>query len=415
MSSVTVDEPVTYGGLRTTHFFNGRLLTGEDLRREQETGLSRLARLGRAGGDGVVDGLLVTQAGRSTAARPVVTVSAGLAVAPSGVALELAEDTDVLLVRARPQPASEPGGLFADCEPYSGSEYSTGAGVYVLVVGPAAAAEGLAPVSGLHRGDAACTTAWAVEAVTFRLVRLALPLAELDDRSRLRNRVAHRMYDRRVTSAVADPFGTSTAQPGLLSELRRSSLSQDEVPLAVVGWEAGRGISFIDRWAVRRRVCRDVAGGPLDLCVPDRLLADAEARFLQFQEHVADLAAAGGRGPAPEECFERTPPAGLLPVGSATRPSPFHFADFFRGSTVRGPAHVPGARVPAVVRSSLTFPALQLPSSEAVWLYVVLENAQAPAGVRPAVLFASGHVPYAANAQFDLSHWNFANFSLRFA
>lgn len=415
MSAVGVDEAVTYGGLRTTHFFNGRLLTGEDLRREQAGTLARLTRLGRAGGHGVVEGLLVRRAGPSTADRPAVTVSAGLAVAPSGLALQLAEDTDVLLVRARPRAASEPGGLFADCEPYSGSEYSTGSGVYVLVVGPASAAEGLAPVSGLHRDEAPCHTALAVEALTFRLVRLALPLAELDDRARLRNRVAHRMFDQRTTAAVTDPFAVPAAEPGLLEQLRRGSLGPDEVPLAVVGWEAGRGISFVDRWAVRRRVCRDDPQPALDLCVPDSLLAGGEARFLQFQEHVRDLAAAGSRAPAPQTCFERLPPAGLLPVGSSARPSPFHFADFFRGFTVRGPAHVPGPRVPAVVHGSLALPSLSLPSSEVLWLYAVRENAQAPPGVRPAVLFASGHVPYAANAQFDLSYWNFANFSLRFA
>ena len=52
MSTETLDLPVVAGGaLRSANFFNGRLLTGDDLRREQATQQARLRRLGRAVGE----------------------------------------------------------------------------------------------------------------------------------------------------------------------------------------------------------------------------------------------------------------------------------------------------------------------------------------------------------------------------
>src|SRR5687768_9358319 len=53
-------------GVRAPHFINGRLLTAEDLKAEQEATLRRLASVGQAPGHGVVEGLLVTQAGVSS-------------------------------------------------------------------------------------------------------------------------------------------------------------------------------------------------------------------------------------------------------------------------------------------------------------------------------------------------------------
>ena len=418
MTAVSVDEPVTGGALRATNFFIGRLLTGEDLQREQRVATARLSRLGRVLGDGVADGLRVSQTPTSTSTRPVVTVTPGLALAPSGLALELPEQTDVALARSRGVAHSEPGGLFADCEPYTASEYSTGSGVYLLTVAPAAAAEGLAPVSGLHRGDPACATAFAVEAVSFRLLRLALPLAELDDRPRLRNRVAYRMFDTAAAAdRVRDPFGETTSE-SLLARLRRTSLSSDEVPLALIGWQAARGISFVDHWAVRRRVTRPDPSDGFGTLVSDRSLAQGEARYLQFQDHVRDLLSTPGTTTMPaSQVFTALPPAGFLPVPSAARPGGFHFSDFFRQSTTRGPVHVEGARVAAVLRSSLLCPPLVVGAPEAVWLYAVRENVQAagaaPPAVRQVLLFAGGHTPYAANAQHDLSYWSFSNLAIR--
>jgi hypothetical protein len=421
VSDVAIDEAVTGGALRTTHFFNGRLLTGEDLDREQHVQAARLARLGTAVGEGVVEGLTLEIGSDSTAARPVVTVAPGLALSRSGLALHLAEETDVALARSTAQPGSEPGALFADCQPYTASEYSTGAGVYLLSVGPASTEEGLAPVSGLHNADAPCNTDFAVEAVSFRLVRLALPLSELNDHPRLRNRVAYRMFaPAEVAELERDPFGATLTTYGLLDTLRPKLVTDDLVPLALIGWEAGEGITFVDHWSVRRRPVRRGLPGRFGPEAGDRPLAEGEARFLQFQEHLEDLVAetASPETAAASDAFGRLPAAGLVPVGTTAFHRDFHFVDFFAGFTVRGPAHVEAAKVPDLLRTSFAFPPIEVGTEEAIWLYVVRQNiqaSQASAAVRQYVLFANGHMPYAANAQFDLSYWNFANVAIRLA
>ena len=79
MSTQAIDTPyVPTAGLRSVNFFNGRLLTGDDLRREQSTQEARARRIARAAGEGVAAGFEVAETlGTSTKSRPVVTVSAG--------------------------------------------------------------------------------------------------------------------------------------------------------------------------------------------------------------------------------------------------------------------------------------------------------------------------------------------------
>src|SRR6266540_868481 len=97
--AVALDTPYLDDGIRSTNFFNGRLLSGEDLTQERLARQALLAQLGRAAGDGVAYGLWVTShVGGSTGGAPAVTVGRGLAVNRLGQALELARDLDVSLV-----------------------------------------------------------------------------------------------------------------------------------------------------------------------------------------------------------------------------------------------------------------------------------------------------------------------------
>jgi len=49
-----------------------------------------------------------------------------------------------------------------------------------------------------------------------------------------------------------------------------------------------------------------------------------------------------------------------------------------------------------------------------VWrvLYRVAETAMAQPSAAPVLIFASGHLPYRADARFDLFHWDYANYAL---
>ena len=148
MSPIDLLTPVFDGGIRSVNFFNGRLLSGEDLTQEKEANREGQRRLGRALGDGIVFGLEVSEtAGVSTRQAPVVSVEAGLAVNRQGHTLELKNRVDVALVRpTSPGTAAPVATIFKDCQPLQPGGYVTGTGVYLLVLSPAIGGEGRAPV-----------------------------------------------------------------------------------------------------------------------------------------------------------------------------------------------------------------------------------------------------------------------------
>ena len=415
MSTQALDLPVVAGGaLRSANFFNGRLLTGDDLRREQETQQARLRRLGRAVGDGVAYGLEVTETtGTSTNSRPVVTVAAGLALCRSGQPVELSAPVDLALARSGPTAQSEPGALFADCQPFAPGTYTAGAGVYVLTIAPAQQGEGRAPVSGLTNEPAPCNVALSVEAVRFRLIRLALPATEFADKARLRNRVAYRFFAPEApASFLRDPFGAAP-EATLPETLRDQTLHDDEVPLAVVCWSVDDGIQFVDRWAVRRRPAGARGEVSFACLVSNRAAAAGEARFLQFQEQIAERRLAGGTAAlrAGDE-FERLPACGFLPLRTSGRPG-FDSARFFEGLPKRvRSVFVLDARIPALVRDACAYPPIDVSRRELIWLYLSPANSRAGTAAQPYVLFVSGAVPYAADARYDSSRWDLANYSL---
>jgi hypothetical protein len=423
MTTQTLDRPyVASTALRTVNFFNGRLLTGDDLSREQATQEALRRRLGRATGEGIAFGFEVEeQHALSSKQKPVVTVSAGLAVTRSGIALQLDADLDVALYRdaATASPGAEPGNLFADCQLNAAGTYTAGAGVYLLTVGPDEEPEGRAPVNGLGNEDAPCNVALEAEALAFRLIRLSVAHDQLVEKELLRNRIAYDCFGvKALTEVVVDPFAPAVTSYGLVDTLRSQTLTDDEVPLAIVGWSIDDGIQFVDLWSVRRRMTQRAAEGDWMSLVSDRRRAEGEAMFLQFQEQLDDLVA----GPSPQlaavgDEFERLPPIGVLPIAGGARPG-LDVPNFFAGLTTSGPRFIEGARLDALVRGALAFAPIALESEQLIWLYEVHENRDsevwttAPGG--PYVVFANGYVPYAADAQFDLSHFDYANFALNY-
>ena len=423
MTTQSLDKPfVASTALRSVNFFNGRLLTGDDLSREQATQAARLERLGRTIGDGIAWGFeVVEQPALSTKSQPVVTVSAGLAMSRAGTALDLSSDLDIALYRdaATASAGAESGNLFADCQPAASGTYTAGAGVYLLTVAPKEQGEGRAQVNGLGNDDAVCNVALDAEALAFRLIRLSVPLAQLAEKKLLRNRIAYACFGVDTLAAVVtDAFGPPVKTYGLLDTLRTQTLGDEEVPLAVIGWSIDDGIQFVDLWSVRRRLTRRAAEGDWLSVVSDRRRAEAEAMFLQFQAQIGDivLQASPELAVAGDE-FELLPPIGFLPIAGGSR-SGFDVPRFFGDMTTRGPAFVEGARLEGLLQTALPYAPISLASNELVWLYELHENRDSRTWTGsvggPYVVFASGYVPYAADAQFDLSHWDYANFALNF-
>jgi hypothetical protein len=406
--------PILTDGARRLHYFNGRVLTAEDLRVEQDALRRRDARLGRALGEGVVEGLEVTAAGGS---RPAVAITAGLALSREGEVLVLPRDVTVNVVPEAS--AADPGdALFVPCPgAATGTAIPVGTGAYVLLAGPAAVPSGLAPRVGLADGGVArsCETRFVVEGIQFRLAEIDLesetlvpealadPLRDLAaranptaaERSRMRSLLAHWClgtveiggFPRAHFGSAAPPeafrYGPLDALRDLAEE-EPGHVAPCEVPLAVLFWRSS-GIAFVDRWAVRRRPQSPPAGPAWAPHVGARRMAEAEAAFLQFQEHVVELDAQGVnlRASAAGTHFAFLPPGGYAPAPGGTTGSFFNAFETF-----------PEALDEALVRQHIFASCLEEPIS-------LLPNVPRP----PLVLYrgegfvlfrrASGRVPVA--------------------
>ncbi|NUQ73847.1 MAG: hypothetical protein HUU21_09845 [Polyangiaceae bacterium] len=421
MKSTELLKPILEGGVRSINFFNGRLLTGEDLTKEQAANREWLGRLGKLLGSGVASGLTVSPS--STAGKPSVIVDPGLAVNSLGQTLKLTDPLEVSLLR--PEGDEQPVFLppkkdFGDCEPSEQGIYRTGDGVYLLTIAPAGAVEGSVPTSGLGNLAASCATRFLVDAVKFRLISISSHFTTDELMGpRLRNLVAERCFGVSSSRAlVTDPFGPAPASERLLEKLGQAKkLPAGDVPLAVVHWTAEGGVDFIDHFSVRRRL----AGPPDELvwspALGDRALAEAEAMLLQFQDHLDDLVHKGSPETAiATEHLRTLPPAGIVPLAGTPGFKGVFPRVFFQGAKLRDPVFIEGARVGALLREALRYPPVDLESAPVLWVYRVSDNARRADGltgapVQPYAVFASAEIPWAGQALFDISRWGYASFT----
>ena len=431
---ITTLKQAVPGGVRTTHFFNGRLLSAEDFAAEQATRQAQRLQLTRALGEGIAFGLEVAEHPDSALARPLVTVEPGLAIAPSGVPLELTKRTDLLLLRpAEPDgsAAAAAGGLFADCAPRSVGAYSAGRAVYVLVASPGEVQEGRAPAAA--GSTTSCGPLAVVEGISFRLVQLALPDGELLDSARLRNRVAHRLLgtdDPRLASFWSNPRGPVPRTYGLLDALRPDCLGADDLPLAVLGWRTatsstdaralrGPGIQFVDVWPVRRGLAHDESVQRWPLLTGRRRRVENEAAFFQFADEIADLTATAGTSlprETAESRFVYVPAVGILPLARPESPPGFDPRQFFGAQALPEVATLDADLLPSLVHEGYLHEPVKVRSAETVQLYVVWENVTAkplPTGrsPEPVLVFAKSTIPYRGTARFDWATWSHSRYA----
>lgn len=393
------------GGIPWVNYVNGRLLTGSDLRQEQESASAVRSLLARAGGNGTVTGLLVTRKDKTT-----VSVTAGMAINQSGQALSL--DSDIAALSLAPPGSgvtpAQPGS-FTSVTPPPAPPSALATGVYVLVMGPTESEEGSAQLSGQTTPDAGGAFDHRTESVSFRLV------GPVD--------VGDAAQDARARNAVAYVFlaTTDTEPGGLLAKLAApaggttpSTIGQSEVPLAVVSWDssAGGAIQFVDVWSVRRSISRPATDSMIAPLGGDGTVATGEAMILQFQDHVGDL---GSAKPA-TDALGYFPPAGIVSIPEGQDAEAMtDTGGFFDGLTISGPFYLHASRVAAVVRNAYRFPPVDLAQKEAIWLYQVIAPPD-PSATEPTkagyVLFTTGHMSYQANGQYDLSYWNYADYAL---
>ena len=422
-------EPVVNDGVRLTHFFNGRVLTAEDLRREQDAARDRHRDLAGAVGEGVVRGLEVTALRRDLPA-PTVRITAGLAFNRDGDPVDLPRDVELRLIPAQAEVDQE-AGLFALCERAAAVSTITNPGFYLLAARPASAYSReqvpLVDVSSNGIGSH-CGSKYAELGASFSLVPLPLPAGGADaplaqrlsqlataaaplveqvrsgvtgavelelarTLSKLRNGMAYWCAGRDAAGArvvsLAPSAAATVTPPTPLEALRTAgALPSCDIPLALL-YVTRRQLEWVDMWAVRRAPVPRVGPEPLPLA--DGLpAAEAAAAFMQFRDHASSFLQSSPPLPAGQvkasDWFLFLPPVGVLSLQSGASPG-FTAATFFGGRPFNGPAALESARIPALLRGSLEHAPIDLANEdERAWLYSVT-GLTAP-GSPPCLLFA---------------------------
>jgi hypothetical protein len=307
----TLDEAILDTELRYINFFNGRLLSAEDLSQEQSVSRARARHLGRALGAGVAFGLEVSAKIATEATDGLVEVEAGLAVNATGQTLRLKCKETVALV-GQPDPSETSECLFADCAPLAAGATASAEGFYVLTIAPASKRAELAPVSGLGSRVADCNSKYYTEGVKFRLLRLlSNPTG-----ATARNTIAYDCLGHpNVNDVLTFGLGSgSEADYGLENLVAAGDLTDEDVPLAIVEWKPTGELGFIDLWSVRRRITYPAAEGRWSFFISDQRRSEAEAMFLQFQEQIRSITMEPSGTVRAVDRFVYLPPAGILPA-----------------------------------------------------------------------------------------------------
>lgn len=343
-----------------------------------------------------------------------VTVQPGLAFNRNGDAINLASSVDVYLVQPASAVTSNANNLpvngtpspFSQCGPPLTSGYVSLSGVFLLTIAPAYGTQGRALVNGLLDGADTCNAKYFVEGVQFRLIQLNFTSGELAD-NRLRSIVAAKCFGYSFDSLV-DPFGKTPVSQGIIEDLRPSTLSNAEVPIAVISWTPS-GITFVDMWSVRRRVSRADAADDGRFPIHGRDVARGEAMLLQFQDQLTSLMASVPNTIVATSVFQFLPPAGLIPLYSLTSTG-FVQNTFFQGLTVNGPVAIEGARAQLLLRTALQYPPIDLSKQEMIWTLQTRQNMQ-QTGAVPFLFFASGQMPYFGESRYDVAYYDYASWT----
>jgi hypothetical protein len=428
-----LDTPILDDGIRTSNWFQGRLLAAEDLQTEQIAARTHHELLGRAIGPGVIQGLMVEWPvvegnDGSPQAATRVRITAGAAINRLGQVVRLGTDVVIPLAIVGDDSLEPAAGLFAACPQQGASGPIDGDGVALLVMRPASGFRERAPASGLESDGkvVGCGDRYMLAGASFRLVPWTPsavagsdPLVDiLDDPasgslSLLRNRLAHRFLGSDTRPGLAaNPLLEEVAMtdPGPLGDLRREgSLDDCDVPLALIYWPPG-GIAFVDVWPVRRPPTPAVADSLLAPFYGGNVAADGRARLLQFQRQLGAMLAQSPGGAAADiratRDFQFLPPLCVLPIHPGAIGLPPMVGSrglaplsFFNGVRTRALRDLDGALLPDMIERSLHLPAVDLSREEVLYVFRTVQNA-AP-GTQPQFIITSHRLDAEGPAVFD--------------
>jgi hypothetical protein len=315
MSSQTIGSDFT-GGTLLPNYVNGRLLAAEDLATGQASLLARDTRIGQAAGTGIVHGLWVTSAATT------LTIETGVGISPSGQPV-VAPKTITLPLTLSTGTTTVNTATFSRCSGSAGggTSSSVATGSYLLTARPVQQRQGQAPLapppdSTMSPG---CAARWTAEGVEIRAIALPAPTTVAGVTAvpqNLRNLMAHWFFGtEQLVNLPIYPFSFKRPYSGF-DLLDPVDLTDLDVPLAVFRWN-GQSVVDLDNWSARRRITTPdpVPSDWQSALVADRRDAEGQARFLQFQDQIDQIAASGTAGnmqAAPT--FGLLPPVGFLPA-----------------------------------------------------------------------------------------------------
>jgi hypothetical protein len=401
---------------RSTNFFNGRLLSGEDLQNEQAYSREQRRMLGQALGEGVAYGLEVSLNRDPNTVR----IKAGLALNRTGLPLRLKNELALKVTERQRPPTFEARAAFGACDPISvGAVAINAVGTYVLVIGPAQGRSGRARVSGLG-GNPDCSTAFISDAVYFDLRPVPAITGLPTNPELLRNALAYECFGTFDDLVMFnDPFGASDPEYGLVDQMRAAQrLTNCEVPLALIHFASG-SIAFVDMWSVRRRVTPLSLTGGWTPLVGERFTSEAEARFLQFQAQIEEIRVSFNTSDLAKlhigEMFRYLPPAGLLPLAQTGTFRGFDIRRFFSQQVTRltdtfNGDYVEAPMVRRILTDSMAYPPIDLSTKEVIWIYNVHQASMPNRTPLPYVIFASAHMPYYGEPRYNANTFNFSRY-----
>ena len=310
-------------------WFDGRFLAARDLANEQNYFLLRQADIGRAGGTGVIEGLMVSEIEHSTTGAGLLRVSAGYGFTDSGEMVVLDEDLDIDVTNI---PELQRLDLAFNLQVIPNEPGSTRTGLYVLAL---RAVEWTANPTAAYptslTGERTVQDGNIIEAVAVSLV--PYPDNGSDSWDRRRARIAREIFvggrDRGLTSGT--------------------------LPLAVVALTGNR-IVWVDPYLARRDAGAERPAG-MDFGFGNRSLR--EAQLLQYEHHLAQVLNTTQDQPFEATAkFDALPPVGRLPAQSVDANTMTQL--FFPPALTVELAFVADDEMPAIIEESLLLPPLDL-------------------------------------------------------
>lgn len=311
-------------------WFDGRFLAASDLQAEQNYFLVRQADLGRAGGAGVIAGLLVSETIDTPTGAELLRIDAGEGITDTG---ELVVLFDALTVNPADVPEMQRVDAAFGLQVIPNESGRTRTGLYILALRPVewtANPIGAYPTS--LAGTRTVEDGTIVEGVAVSLIPYPQQGAE-DTAFRRRASVAREIF-------------VDGRDRGLISGV---------LPLAMVSLR-GNFVEWVDPFLVRRETGAERPAG-MDFGFGARGLR--EAHLLQYQRHLADAMSAGSDQPfAATSYFDALPPVGQFPA--ATLDADRLTQRFFPAGVDVELSFIPEDELTAVIEESLLVPPIDL-------------------------------------------------------